>query len=1020
MNRIKKDDDRYIYIGLFGLMFLLSLTLLRYAPNFPFILDDELGYMSYSLHYIYGQGEILKYWPGYGLFLMPIYLMANNDIELAYQITQYANRIVISLLPIVLYIISKNLFPKISKKIRVLFVIISCLYPTYLLYTLVSWAENILPILYLITILMFIRLNKNKTIVNLTLFLLSYFYLLLTHPRNLAVLPAVVIGLLAVYNSTLFERCVELIVKRWKLISLTIVILVVSGNLLLNNNEIIIFLNGLGGYEIGNVVQKAFSFKWVFTLLSQFMYLNFSTFGIITLGFINLFKDSIYQKKNDDSRFNITLFILISLVGLFVFSAIFMTDGSRADHVIYGRYNESSLTILIFCGLMYIKNHSPKNFIKSVSLVTILTTLSTIMIFKEHINNAPLNTVNILSAIGPMSIVSNFFNTGIYCILSILVICISSFILLYTKKAYYTFVVFLFLCTLFFSYNEYYIKSHEAINKLYKSEKIVDSYIEYKKKKHTSILYSGVTEYDFFITRRVSIRYGRKIAIDNDNPDLIIYNDSNYKLPSEYEILDFEVSMNIGIAMKNNEENYAFIKNNGYIPYDFYLGLEQSAYNGEIELSKYNLGNNEMELEISNNSDSNIWPTLASYSGTTYSIRGLISIYDDPNFTNIVHRQKFDIGEDSVYPNSTIDTTIPLRYNLQNDKVYYIRIELIHDGVGYFSKLGKGSSSFMVMMDDKATIKEIDNVIMSDEYYNELNVIYTSDLLLNHYKEHLERYLKPNLNNFITNEWTHNGYGQITNIKMDITDKDFLVLESNGHHIYDNNLEKLDLKVRINGDQLYRPIMNKNNKYYFDIEDRDKIINNLEVFSKPFTPSKLPKLLTNTYDNPLRFNFLGELTHEDGNSYGIGIKKLYGENRQDLLSYNFGSDNEIFNFTGFSERENGFRWTNSSNATVSLIIDSEKNYNGRINIKSPVPLKDLNRSSFSGCIQINKGKKQKFSFDSSDEQRYIEFVINKGDLTEEENMLNIITDTWSPIEYGSEDARTLGIAIDDIILEEVK
>ncbi len=101
------------------------------------------------------------------------------------------------------------------------------------------------------------------------------------------------------------------------------------------------------------------------------------------------------------------------------------------------------------------------------------------------------------------------------------------------------------------------------------------------------------------------------------------------------------------------------------------------------------------------------------------------------------------------------------------------------------------------------------------------------------------RYIYGILQNFYNdNIWT-NGEGIINNIGYVIQPNDeFLVLHTKGWNPYKNDLQKLKLKIFVNGSEL-NYMKKENNSYYFSLKSEIKTIEEIRIKSSTFVPYKL-------------------------------------------------------------------------------------------------------------------------------------------------------------------------------------
>lgn len=94
----------------------------------------------------------------------------------------------------------------------------------------------------------------------------------------------------------------------------------------------------------------------VFTAaLGQLSYLVISTFGLGFFGLVYLFVNSceFILSKGASRENKVNIFVLLSVLGLLTMGAVAMAIPIRIDHIVYGRYQEYTYTLLIFLGFIY-------------------------------------------------------------------------------------------------------------------------------------------------------------------------------------------------------------------------------------------------------------------------------------------------------------------------------------------------------------------------------------------------------------------------------------------------------------------------------------------------------------------------------------------------------------------------------------------------------------------------------------------------------------------------------------------
>ncbi len=124
-------------------------------------------------------------------------------------------------------------------------------------------------------------------------------------------------------------------------------------------------------------------------------------------------------------------------------------------------------------------------------------------------------------------------------------------------------------------------------------------------------------------------------------------------------------------------------------------------------------------------------------------------------------------------------------------------------------------------------------------------------------------------------------------------------------------------------------------------------------------------------------------------------------------------DDDDISTIGFGDLEGTFRWTVASEVFVNLYLE-KANYQLLVNQLAVIPFENLDRPSVDVDFYINDIFAG--SWQVTDENNSDPIVIDVASnlLGEEENVLKMVVDTWSPEEFGVNDTRDLGIAVESI------
>lgn len=330
--------------------------------NFPTVINDEFGYLGNAAYFAgYSWKSILSDVPyysyGYSLFLIPLYIMFDNGVNIYYGVYVINIMCMLGSFLLINYIV-KELFPDISWELRSGISLISALN----VYTFVmigyAMAENILFFSVCLTFAYFIFFLKKPTIIRGILLgsIVSFTHLL--HQRALALVVAMIIIVLVL----------GIINKSPKRVVLVVIISIVFGLILQTQLKSVVknaIWNGdsvVNGNDYSGVLGVIWELKnldgilnFIFSLISKFYAVTVSYF-FIPLFFVEFCIKRLYLlTKNKFSEINNSHIIYFTLFLTLIFatgiSTLFALYPIRKDSVIFTRYIEYMLGPVMAIGL---------------------------------------------------------------------------------------------------------------------------------------------------------------------------------------------------------------------------------------------------------------------------------------------------------------------------------------------------------------------------------------------------------------------------------------------------------------------------------------------------------------------------------------------------------------------------------------------------------------------------------------------------------------------------------------------
>jgi hypothetical protein len=323
----------------------------------PWIFADELGYLGHA-RYLSGtgvfpnMGTATYYHFGYSLLLLPAFWLFDDPFQ-TYRAVVITNGLLISLLYFpVRYVLHTALGT--PRDLASATALVTCLYPAFVLQSNFAWAENAVIPGYAALVAAFWRVVRQPSYrATVSLGVLGAF-LYAVHPRALPLVPLVAVVLVGL---------AALRVVRWRPATAGILCtgLVFLGTTLTNDHlRPIGWHYGHDAFGAGRIASRVFTlpFEVLLETAGQLLYLGQSTYGIFLFGpryvcaitWTQGFRVAL--ARYDKERLLLLVFVLITSGGLLATSVLAAaTGGSRADHVIYGRYNEGFLALHVALGL---------------------------------------------------------------------------------------------------------------------------------------------------------------------------------------------------------------------------------------------------------------------------------------------------------------------------------------------------------------------------------------------------------------------------------------------------------------------------------------------------------------------------------------------------------------------------------------------------------------------------------------------------------------------------------------------
>lgn len=357
------------------LIFLINFKIVGKCYN-PFVFNDEMGYWTHAATmagYDWSgiSSSLAWYSFGYSFMLAPL-MKIFSDTVILYRAAIILN-ICMEIVSYFLFVyIIRYLFPKLGKLPTSFVSAAAILYTSYQMNAGIAFSETAL--LFVTTLIVFtvVRIIQKPTYLNLGCLGILSAYLFMIHNRTIGIVASAV---LVVVLGLIFKKtdC-----KKAGFFALTLVIGFICNSLVKRYLEKALWESGKsGGNDAGSVFGKlkaAFSSvdavkRLISIMASQGFAVSAATMCLVLFALwavmrriiSALWKTALALKKKKkldgkifDERIFVLVFIFCAFVSTWIISSVFMFDFQRIDHVLYTRYFDIIVGILIMVGICYL------------------------------------------------------------------------------------------------------------------------------------------------------------------------------------------------------------------------------------------------------------------------------------------------------------------------------------------------------------------------------------------------------------------------------------------------------------------------------------------------------------------------------------------------------------------------------------------------------------------------------------------------------------------------------------------
>ncbi len=330
------------------------------------IYPDEFGYWASAARAVgYDWAEVASlgsyYSFGYSLVLTPLLKLFPDGVS-AYRAAIAVNFLFMCIGQALLMDVIKRCFSQITVSRKILIAGIAVLYPPLIFFSQMTLAESFLFLLFVLCTWLFIRLLSDPRIITVVMLAAVLVYMYAVHMRTIGIVIACMITLFLWGMSRSGGRRLLLVFSGIMIIT-GAAFLAVKGNVIsqvfTHTDAAELAINGYGS-QWGKF-RRAFCGKGIPFLLIGLMgkafYLEAASFGTFFFALVWAVRETfflfIHIKRKETCQLHDLMgcFFFLSVMGELLISTIYMYDSQAVDCLIYGRYNDFLIPMLMVFGI---------------------------------------------------------------------------------------------------------------------------------------------------------------------------------------------------------------------------------------------------------------------------------------------------------------------------------------------------------------------------------------------------------------------------------------------------------------------------------------------------------------------------------------------------------------------------------------------------------------------------------------------------------------------------------------------
>ena len=363
MPKIKKVNEYLV------LIFLLLFCVFQYGIEkiCGFTLyPDEFGYWASAADVVgYDWSEVASlgsyYSFGYSFILIPILKIFHGGV-VAYRIAIAVNMCFMCIGMFLLLGLLKRIFPNISNTKRIFISGIAVMYPPWIFYMQMTLAESLLMMLYILICWLIVCLIQKPSVVTVIALAVTLIYIYAVHMRTVGIIIACLIMLIAwgLSNPSIRKQLLVFLVV---LLIACFVVCVIKKNVILRvfsyADAETLSINDYGSQwsKIRRVLSLSGLIQLLIAIMGKVFYLGLASFGTFYWFLGWSVKETVWlviklwKKKECYIQNFLALFLLLSVIGEILISSIYMYGSVKVDCLLYGRYNEFLIPVVMVFGI---------------------------------------------------------------------------------------------------------------------------------------------------------------------------------------------------------------------------------------------------------------------------------------------------------------------------------------------------------------------------------------------------------------------------------------------------------------------------------------------------------------------------------------------------------------------------------------------------------------------------------------------------------------------------------------------